>query len=78
MRLGVFGVSLRVIKPASIEKELCQGEMNPNQDIELVEKGCGSEGYLKMVNRLLDLALGLIYKAKGVLEIAEQGLFAIL
>ena len=52
--------------------------MNPKQVIVSVEKGCESEGYLQMMNRLLLLVLGLIYLAEKSMRFADRGLFAFL
>ena len=52
VRLGMFDVSVRVVKPPSIEKQRRQREMNSKQQSEPVEKRRSSEGYLEMVNGL--------------------------
>ena len=65
VRLCVFNVSVRVIKPSFVEKQLRQGGINQNQCIEFVEKGYGSKGHPAMVNRPPDPVLESTYSANN-------------
>ena len=52
--------------------------MKPKQGLVSIERGCNSEGYLEMVNRLLRIALGVIYLAESAVRFADPKLFAFL
>jgi hypothetical protein len=78
VRRGVFDVSVCVVEPAFVAKQLRQFVMNPKQEIVPIERGCDSEGYLEMVNRLLGIALGSIYVAEKTMRFADPMFFALL
>jgi len=61
VRLGLFDVSVRVLEPAFIEKQVRQVVMNPKRATVRPERGRNSESNLVMGNGLLPLALGMIY-----------------
>ena len=50
VRLGLFDVSVRIVKLASIKKQLHQAVMNPEQLIVPAERGCDREGGLVTVD----------------------------
>ena len=76
MRLGLFNVSLCVVEPVFIVEQVCEGKINPKQEMVLIEKGRNSESNLEMVNCLLCLALGSIYRAKSNMTFRDLDLLA--
>ena len=60
MRLGLFDVSMRLVKLTFVQKQRRQAVMNPKRHIVAVENGGDCEGCLEMVNGLLSLALGMV------------------
>ena len=75
VRLGVFNVSMRIVEPAFLGKQIRQRVTDPEQLVMPVERGCDSKGCLEMVNGLRCLTLGIIYVTKGTMTMADQILF---
>ena len=78
IQLGQFGVSVGVLEPPFLERQLPPGVMNPKQLRVPVERGRDFEGYLKMVSGLLPLTLAMIYLPKNTMRSADQILMALL
>jgi Fe-S oxidoreductase len=76
VRLGVFDVSLCVVEACLRCETALPVRNEPKQDIMPIERGCNSEGYLEMVNRLLDIPLGSIYISEKAMAFADPELLA--
>ena len=71
-------MSVCIVEPAFIEKQVCQVAMSPKQLIVPVERRCNPESHFEMVNGFLDLTLGLIYIAEKMMRFADLMLLAFL
>ena len=76
VQLGAFSVSVRIAESIFAEKQPSQVEIIPKQLIVPVERGRDPESRFIMVDRLLDLALGVIYSAKETVTSADHKLIA--
>ena len=61
VQLGTFNMSMRVVEPAPVEKQLRQAIIVPKLVKIPAERGCYPEGCLEVANRLFRVALGEVY-----------------
>src|ERR1700753_2787862 len=77
VQLCLFDVGMSIVELIFIVTQHCQGEVNPKLLIMPVGRGCDPEGDLVMMDRLLPLALGIIYAAKNAMRNADPKFLAL-